>query len=454
VPLKIRRPLWATRSSALLGRGLLVAAALGVSAAAVPPELAYWRQNTSGAKGSGDPSIDSYVNTTDADIQEVWYTPHYVYVRATGVPSYGVGPFNSCTYPGDQHYVFRFPRFPTPETATNRDTPLSAIGFFLNGVPIYNAKDGHAWNEPVQDIWHYNAPVREADGFDAALGHPATSLGHAPPCNKPTDPAPGRYHHHQLPPSLQVQLDQAVGVTSSATHSRIIGYALDGFPVYGPFGYANTDGTGGIVRMTSSWRLRGDLHPGDHRDHLFGQPQLASADWGPDVDDVGGAYPLGAFIEDYQYVSGLGILDKYNGRSTVTPEYPGGTYAYFATVDDTGANAFPYTIGFQYYGQVKATEFELDGLIRVDWAVPGPPACVRQSPWGDADGDFDVDRADVIYNIRAASGVLGYPSTETGDVAPYPSADARGFGDGATDTLDWVRLLRHVIGLDNDWPWA
>lgn len=46
----------------------------------------------------------------------------------------------------------------------------------------------------------------------------------------------------------------------------------------------------------------------------------------------------------------LGELDEYNGRFAVTPEYPAGTYAYYATVDASGDAAYPYLIGPQYYG--------------------------------------------------------------------------------------------------------
>ena len=43
-------------------------------------------------------------------------------------------------------------------------------------------------------------------------------------------------------------------------------------------------------------------------------------------------------------------LDTSNGRYCVTPEYPGGTYAYFMTVDDFNGAVYPYIIGNTYYG--------------------------------------------------------------------------------------------------------
>ena len=65
-------------------------------------------------------------------------------------------------------------------------------------------------------------------------------------------------------------------------------------------------------------------------------------------------YALGKYIEDYEYVQGLGHLDQYNGRVCVTPEYPLGTYAYFVTIDSNQVPVYPYTIGASYNGVVAA----------------------------------------------------------------------------------------------------
>jgi hypothetical protein len=59
-------------------------------------------------------------------------------------------------------------------------------------------------------------------------------------------------------------------------------------------------------------------------------------------------------MEDYIYTSGSGDLDQRNGRFCITPEYPGGTYAYFATIDAPLSPTFPYTFYKTYYGTVQA----------------------------------------------------------------------------------------------------
>ncbi len=70
--------------------------------------------------------------------------------------------------------------------------------------------------------------------------------------------------------------------------------------------------------------------------------------------DVSATYPLGRYIQDYDYIAGLGDLDQYNGRFTVTPDFPNGTYAYFVTRASDGTPAFPYIINVQYYGTASS----------------------------------------------------------------------------------------------------
>ena len=49
------------------------------------------------------------------------------------------------------------------------------------------------------------------------------------------------------------------------------------------------------------------------------------------------------------------ILDIYNGRMCVTPEFPSGTYAYFISIDSSGNGAYPLIMGPEYYGVPTVT---------------------------------------------------------------------------------------------------
>ena len=44
-------------------------------------------------------------------------------------------------------------------------------------------------------------------------------------------------------------------VEDATKHSKIIGWALDGYPIYGPYGFTNTDGTGAIKKMAGGYSV-------------------------------------------------------------------------------------------------------------------------------------------------------------------------------------------------------
>ena len=96
---------------------------------------------------------------------------------------------------------------------------------------------------------------------------------------------------------------------------------------------------------SSDLRLRNITDRTTLPDGTILQPQY----YGPSL----ATYPLGAYIQDYEYAPGLGTLDSLNGRFCITPEYPSGTYAYFVTLDDSLNPAYPYVIGPKYYGTVQ-----------------------------------------------------------------------------------------------------
>ena len=323
--------------------------------AAVPhPSLTSFRVNETGATGSStDADIDAVVSALSADVQSVWSDAQATYVVATGVPSYDVGPWpdGNPAVATDRDWLFQIPHDPRPNTGTATSTPLGNIGVYVNGVPIYDAQDGMSYNN--QGVWRQNAIVFEEDGFDGALGHPSPVLTGGGPLgfraaesdavagdelstNNHRPPPPpdgggggggfvdGAYHHHQNPLSLRTQLGD-----DGSGHSPILGWAFDGYPIYGPYGYSATNGTGGVARLASSYQLKPGIRPS-----------------GP-----GGSYD-GSYIEDYEYVAGSGALDEHNGRFAVTPEYPDGTYSYVVTIDADGAAAYPYTIGPTFYGVV------------------------------------------------------------------------------------------------------
>lgn len=200
-------------------------------------------------------------------------------------------------------------------------------------------------------IWTRNAAFGELETFDYCNGH---------------QPGSGMYHHHINPVCLRAQLNdnvlpvatgrlgtQYAEKASGWSHSPILGWANDGYPVYGPYGYSEpTNAKSAIKRMQPGFRLRAITQRHSLPDWVLPfqatvSQNLAANQYGPDVSVK---FPLGRYVQDYEFVAGLGDLDPYNGRFTVTPEYPNGTYAYFVTIAADGSPLFPYIVNVQFYG--------------------------------------------------------------------------------------------------------
>ncbi len=135
--------------------------------------------------------------------------------------------------------TFRLPLVPQ-KAGTAQSTPLGPIGVALNGVPFFNQYNGQR-----------QALTAEINTFDQYNGHPTPG---------------GDYHYHVEPLSL----------TAARGSSALVGFLLDGYPVYGP-------------------------------------------------------------MENGARVTNAG-LDSYHGHTGVTAEYPGGSYHYHVTDADPYLN--------------------------------------------------------------------------------------------------------------------
>ena len=307
-------------------------------------------------EGNSTPIVDEF----PANVQSVQYSSDYSYMSCSGIPSYIIGPYpdGNPALASDNEHLFKLPLIPAENTGNLTSTPLGPIGVFINGVPMYDYKDGNSYNN--QGVWNRDAILAEKDGFDCAKGHPS------PVFDGPPGPGStligGTYHHHQNPSAFNLDLvvisdicdlylADGLYVIDAEVHSPLLGYAFDGYPVYGAYGYTNPDEAGEISRIRSSYKLR-DI-----------TARTTYAD-GSDVTDgpaVSTTYPLGFYREDYEFDALSGDLDEHNGRFCVTPEYPDGIYCYFATVDENWNSAYPYLVGPTYYGVVETDNFSGPG---------------------------------------------------------------------------------------------
>ena len=187
-----------------------------------------------------------------------------------------------------------------------------AIAFAVNGVAIYGPEDG-----PGGDAVAGHEGAYEEDRQEIWLG---LCLGHSGPG--------GEYHYHAdgncihwHPEGEQTWLNYSIESSRTVTeHSPIIGFALDGYSIYGFVGWDEDEE---VSEMTSSYRLK------DGETGYNG-------------------------IDDYEYVAELGDLDSCNGHYAATPDWPEGIYHYHSTWENgEGGIGFPYFINC-YRGELSS----------------------------------------------------------------------------------------------------
>lgn len=126
-----------------------------------------------------------------------------------------------------------------------------------------------------------------------------------------------------------------------STHSSVIGFAFDGYAIYGVYGW---DEEGNVKEMTSSYRLK------------------------EGANGYGG-------IDDYEYVEGLGDMDECNGHFGPTPDALEGHshYHYHTTLKNgEGALGFPYFV-LCYHGIVEEGNLGLGAGPAGGPVAEGPP---------------------------------------------------------------------------------
>lgn len=332
-----------------------------------------------------------------ADIQKIQDSGDSVYVTAHGLASHVMGPWYCDLATGNlfpntpaNHYTTnRIPRNPTPNDG-HPVTPLGAMGVWVNGTAIYNMLDGFFYDRDAGDdakpgatrsTWNRDAWFSEHVTFDPALYHQEQD---------------GEYHAHANPLLLRLQrADNVLATTNSEGvvtysedtnhlhHSPILGWAWDGHPIYGPYGYSEPTNAASVIRrMVSGYVLRNGQYgttmltntgrttiPAWTRCDGADHTQISSTnDYGPEFSGSSTGHcnaiewALGRYAEDYAYLGDIWgapsrgaewDLDRFNGRCCKTPEFPEGTYAYFVTLDENHQPAFPYIIGWQYCSQTN-----------------------------------------------------------------------------------------------------
>ncbi|MBE7637474.1 YHYH protein [Sneathiella sp. P13V-1] len=210
-------------------------------------------------------------------------------ISANGISKHKTGRFPGEGNPNhisEQNLEFSLPLKPKKSTAPRFYT-LGVFGIGVNGV-LFDPQAAEWYHGDRNSKWQYD-PLGSALplGFDAHHAHVQPN---------------GTYHYHGLPTGLLKNIG-----FSSGKHSPLVGWAMDGFPIYALFGQKN----GQIKKVKPSYSLK-------NGNRLSGG------------NNPGGKYD-GAFVADWEFVEGHGDLDACNGTMTISKEFPNGTYAYFLT---------------------------------------------------------------------------------------------------------------------------
>jgi YHYH protein len=421
--------------------------------------------STTWSRGQGIQSAPTY-----AGVSQISYSVNWVYIRATGLAGHLMGPWyldaaktqNFPNFPANNAKIYRIPRTPSIPAGKTL-TGLGATGCMVNGVSMFDSRDAFSYvSASSQDatpvngltgdgVWNRDGYHNEGVTFDPALAHQAGS----------------NYHYHAQPIALRYQLGDHVDYnpltnrytesTAPVTkHSPIVGWAADGIPVYGPYGYASPlNPAGGVRRMVPGYVLRNGSY-GTANLAATGRTTLPA--WASRIQTVtfrngpavSAAYALGHYIEDFDYLGDRGYtlgtdfdLNEQNVRWCVTPEYPSGTWAYFTTINADGTPAYPYTTGRQYYGSPTGGNTTISETVTA-WFNGGPNKETGTPVMSSAGANVTLTWSAVeggTYLVEASSDLINWPDltpaiTAADDIASFTESG------GASQSRRFYRASR------------
>ena len=236
---------------------------------------------------------------------------------------------------------FSFPINPSLANATTQ-LALGVVNvILLNGVVVdilpaacYDVGDEQLGNEKkdcggdqILNPWRYD-PMSSLNSFGTD-SHNA----HVQP--------DGTYHYHGNPVALFAQ-----DCSTATAESPVIGFAADGFPVYGS---CIEDGNGDITEVTSSWSLK---NSGGLRQAVSGYTTPVGGTGNIASDNYDGQ-----FRGDYEYTANQGDLDECNGRTVddqygyyVTSSFPWIVNCYKGTVQSSFSPSGPQALSIKLHG--------------------------------------------------------------------------------------------------------
>ena len=262
----------------------------------------------------------------------------HITIVTNGLPDHDFESTLACSQGNDctraQNYEWTIPRSPVNDTTGGHDATncpeangdyecapaRGEVAIAINGVPFYGPEDG-----PGGDAVASQHGAYEEDRQPIVLGVCHAHNGQGGTFHYHADANCLHWHPEEGEDMFDYDTSTPAAVaqnTANGSHSSVIGVGMDGYPIYGLWGY---DDQMNVVEMKSSY-------------------QLKAGETGYNG------------IDDYEYVSGLGHLDVCNGHFGPTPEFPDGIYHYHSTMmNGDGDMGFPYFL-LCYHGETFLDE--------------------------------------------------------------------------------------------------
>jgi len=262
----------------------------------------------------------------------------HITIVTNGLPDHDFESTLACSQGNDctraQDYEWTIPRSPVDDTTGGHDATncpeangdyecapaRGEVAIAINGVPFYGPEDG-----PGGDAVASQHGAYEEDRQPIVLGVCHAHNGQGGTFHYHADANCLHWHPEEGEDMFDYDTSTPAAVaqnTANGSHSAVIGVGMDGYPIYGLWGY---DDQMNVVEMKSSY-------------------QLKAGETGYNG------------IDDYEYISGLGHLDVCNGHFGPTPEFPDGIYHYHSTMmNGDGDMGFPYFL-LCYHGETFLDE--------------------------------------------------------------------------------------------------
>ena len=147
-------------------------------------------------------------NKDGIDNLRISHDAKHLIVESQGYPNHPTAIFPNSSNPNSisvQQFTFRLPLEPKLADKITR-LPMGPVGMASNGVVFFNPFEMEGMNavEGYSEVW-----------LDSCCGHPQQT---------------GVYHYHKYPSCVKSPFSD-----DGERHSPIIGFAFDGFPLYGPY---------------------------------------------------------------------------------------------------------------------------------------------------------------------------------------------------------------------------